>query len=87
MIRVKSKDGIPYEVVIEAKTFQSEIPVSKEMGPELEHMGLIVYDHDRENCAGCKVNRALAKMREEALLAISARIELEMMGARRKEEP
>lgn len=60
--------------------FSTQIPISEQHGPELEHLGLIVYPHDRENCSGCAANRAIRETEEEALREMARKVDELFMG-------
>lgn len=71
------------KVILKLRTFPIEIPISKQDGPELEHMGLIVYPHDRENCPGCAANRAIREMEQEVLGELARKADEMFMGKRK----
>ena len=67
-------------IVLKLRTFPIGVPVSEQAGPALEHAGLIVYPHDRENCPGCAVNRAIRKMEEEAIRELARKADEMFLG-------
>lgn len=75
---------IEKRVVIKLRTFPIGVPVSERAGPELEHLGLIVYPHDRENCPGCAANRAIWEMEQEALRELARKVDEMFMGRKPK---
>jgi late competence protein required for DNA uptake (superfamily II DNA/RNA helicase) len=71
-------------VVLKLRTFQTKIPISTKVGPELEHLGLIVYPHDRESCPGCEANRAIQEMNQEAIWEMARKVDEIFMGQKNK---
>ena len=71
-------------VALKLRTFPIEIPISKQVGPELEHLGLIVYPHDRERCLGCAANRAILETREEAIKEMARKADEMFTGKKNK---
>lgn len=80
MTKKAKKAKPPRPLELRVRTFETKIPVSRKTGIAMDHLGLIVYPHDRESCSGCAVNRAIVEERRKALREFAEKLDRQFIG-------